>query len=467
AMFGTTGNEADLNIVEKELYPTDIVVSYSMLTGEHEGYSGMANYYRERLIADGTLTKLAGAEEIPFFMDLIGSVRKTAYFLGTQYLDVFAMTTFKQAGEIVDDLASGGVKRLMVNYQGWFNEGYYHDAASKIKLDKELGSKKELEALTDKIEAAGGKLFGDVAFQKVSYVADNFNYTRESARYYGAGYVVSFGQVSPVTLRQTTSLGYRETLYDIISPKFLVRYVDKFASKIGKYDISGISLRDLADTLSSDKKRTEVITREEAKQIVVGQLEKLKNTGKSLMGSGGNAYSWRYLNELTNVPTSGNAYLIVDADVPFYQMLIHGYIDYAGSAVNLDDSFDQTDSILTMIEYGAAPHFTFTYEASSEMKYTGLNSMYCTTYKNRTDTSDGQTIYTWEELAKRVYSEVNNVLKYVTSATMQKHEILASGVVKVTYDNGVVIYINNQDEAAEADGRVLAAKSYEMEGAGK
>lgn len=467
AMFGTTGNEADLPIVEKELYPSDIVVSYSMLTQEHEGYSGMANYYRERLIADGTLKKLAEANDIPFFMDLIGSVKKTSYFLGTQYLDVFSMTTFEQADEIVDDLAAGGVKRLMLNYQGWFNEGYYHDAASKIKLDKELGSKKELEALTEKVEAAGGKLFGDVAFQKLSYIADNYNYTRESARYYGAGYVVSFGQVSPVTLRQTASLGYRETLYNIISPKFLVRYVDKFSSKIGKYNITGISLRDLADTLSSDKKRTEVITREEAKQIVTGQLEKLAGTGKALMGSGGNAYSWKYLTELTNVPTAGNDYLIIDYDVPFYQMIVHGCIDYAGTAVNLDDSFDQVDSILNMIEYGAAPHFTFTAESSSEMKYTGLNSLYCTTYKNKADTSDGQTIYTWEELAKRVYNEVNSVLKHVNSATMKKHEVLASGVIKVTYDNDVVIYINNQDKAADADGKTLEAKSYEMEGAGK
>ena len=61
-------------------------------------------------------------------------------------------------------MIAGGVNRPVINYQGWFNGGYYHDAASKIKLVKELGSKKELEGLTDKVEAAGGKLYGDVAF---------------------------------------------------------------------------------------------------------------------------------------------------------------------------------------------------------------------------------------------------------------------------------------------------------------
>lgn len=465
AMFGTGGSAADLPIVEPNLYSTDIIVRYSFLTEDYEGYSGMANYYREKLVADGILTRLDAAAEIPFYMDLIGGVKVDANILGISYLDIKAMTTYEQAEEIVDDLASGGVNRLVVNYQGWFNEGYYHDAASKIKLVKELGSKKELEALTDKLEAAGGKLYGDVAFQKVSYIADNFNYTREAARYYGAGYTVAFGQVSPVTLRQTSSLGYMETLYDIISPKFLVRYVDKFADKIGKYDITGISLRDLGDVLSSDKKRTEMILREEAKSIVLGQFEKLEATGKDIMVSGGNSYVWKYTDDLINVPLSGNDYLIIDEDVPFYQMLLHGYIDYTGAAINLDDSFDRVDSVLNMIEYGSAPHFTFTSEPSSEMKYTGLNSMYSTTYKNKTDTSAQETIYSWDELAKSVYAEVNGVLKNVTNAEIVKHEILDSGVVKVTYDNGVIIYVNKQNAAADADGVQLAAKSYEVRGA--
>ena len=69
-------------------------------------------------------------------------------------------------------------------------------------------------------------------------------------------------------------------------------------------------------------------------------------------------------------------------------MLVHGCIDYTGKAINLDDSFDQKDSVLTMIEYGSAPHFTFTGKQSSDMKYTGLNSLYSTTYKNQTNVEE-------------------------------------------------------------------------------
>lgn len=464
AMFGSGGSAAELPIVEPDLYTTDIVVRYSFLTGEDADYSGMANYYRAKLVADGTLARLEEKNEIPFYMDLIGAVKVDANVLGVSYLDTYAMTTYEDAREIVDDLAAGGVHRLVVNYQGWFNGGYYHDAASKIKLVKELGSKKKLEQLTDQIEAAGGKLYGDVAFQKVSFIADDYNYTRESARYYGAGYTLSFGQVSPVTLQQTYALGYKETLYNVISPKFLVRYVDKFSDKIGKYDITGISLRDLGDLLTSDKKRTEMILREDAKKIVTGQFEKLAGTGKDIMVSGGNSYVWKYTDDLINIPVTGNTYLIIDENVPFYQMLVHGYIDYSGQAINLDDSFNRVDSVLTMIEYGSAPHFTFTGKPSSDMKYTGLNGMYSTTYKNQSDAQTQGTVFSWDTLAKSVYGEVNGVLKNVTNAEIVRHERLASGVVKVTYDNGVTIYINKQDVAADAEGVQLAAKSYEVRG---
>ena len=61
-----------------------------------------------------------------------------------------------------------------------------------------------------KIEATG-KLYGDVSFQKVTWISKRYKYATESAKYYSSGYTVSLGQISPVSLRQVTSLGYKET----------------------------------------------------------------------------------------------------------------------------------------------------------------------------------------------------------------------------------------------------------------
>ena len=41
SMFGVSGMEAELPIVEKDLYDEDITVRYALLTEEHKGYTGL------------------------------------------------------------------------------------------------------------------------------------------------------------------------------------------------------------------------------------------------------------------------------------------------------------------------------------------------------------------------------------------------------------------------------------------
>lgn len=452
SMFGSTGNEADLPVLETNYYKADCKVRYTFLTEENASYSGMANYYRNRLMEEGKLALNGENGDIPFYYDVIGGAKLTDYFLGVQYLTVEPMTTFEEAGKIYDDLAAGGITNQVMNFQGWCNGGYYHDVADKVKVTRKLGGKRDLESLSEKVTEGGSRFYADVAFQKVSFISDRYKYNFETSRYYGGGYIAAFGQLNPTTLRQTSGLGYVETKYDLISPKFLVRYVDKFTKKMDAVDIAGISLRDLGDTLQSDKKRTEIIDRNQAMYIVEAQLAKIDALEKNVMISGGNDYSLAYAEDIINAPISHNEYFLLDEEVPFYEMLIHGSIDYTGYAINLSDTYDKTDIVLRLVEYGASPHFTFTWEESSKMKYSGLNRYYATTYEN------------WKEDAFTIYGEVNEALKYVSGQTITAHEILDNGVKKVTYSNGITYYINTSGEEQQAGGMVIPARSYEMEG---
>ena len=47
-------------------------------------------------------------------------------------------------------------------------------------------------------------------------------------------------------------------------------------------------------------------------------------------------------------------------------------------------------------------------------------------------------------------------------AQIIEHEILGNGITKVTYSNGIKIYINYSREEAEADGITVDAMSYEV-----
>lgn len=453
SMFGTTGNEADIPIVEKNFYDANLTVKYTMLTADNPGYAGAANYYRQRLVDEGVLkAKENPADDIKFYYDVLGGVMMNKFFLGTRYEGMYAMTTFDQAADISADLAANGISNQVMNFQGWMNRGYYHDVVDKIKVPHALGGKGDLKKLNDTVAQNGGTLYADVAFQKVTEISKRYSEGNESSRYYGGGYIASFGLVNPATLRQTSGLGWSENIYYLISPKFLGRYVDQFTAKIGKYNVDGISLRDLGNTLHSDKKRTNIITREEALDVVKASLGQLEATNKKIMVNDGNDYAFAYADDIINAPVSDNDYYIVDETVPFYEMLIHGYIDYSGAVINLSDTYDKSDIVLGLVEAGASPHFMFTYQSSSEIKDTGLNRFYSTNYDN------------WRDDAIGIYSAVNDALGAVSNACIINHEILENDVRVITYDNGVKIYINKGTSNQKVDGVEVPAKSYRIGG---
>lgn len=449
--FGNANN--DVYVLEPDLYDIDYTVRYSFLDKQNKGYSGMANYYRNRLIADGVLIPNGNTGDIPFYYDVISAIKGTEHFIGIQYLKTIPMTTFEQAEDIAGKFNSLGISNQVMNLQGWFNGGYYHDTADSISVIGKCGGKSGISDLRKTMNSFGGTLFGDVAIQKVTYEDDDFNYSAEGARYYGAGYVASGGMVNPTTLYNGAAMRYDEIMYNLLSPKFLPRYAGKFAEKVQKIDFDGISLRDLGDTLVSDKRRTEIINREEALEIVEAQFERLGQTQKKLMTTQANSYAWKYCSDIINVPLDDNNYYLVDESIPLYEMIIHGCVNYGTSLLNFEDNNHLNDTILSMIEAGASPHYVFTYEESSKMKDTAMNRYYATTFER------------WKDVAANTYNTVNNALSRVNGAFITDHEIMDNGVRRVEYSNGVVFYINYGNTSADCgNGTSVEPHSYTLGG---
>ena len=446
----------DVFVKEPEIYDVNLTVRYSFLTEADKGYVGMANYYRNQLLSEGKLgqvSEIAAADrpvDIPFYYDVIGGVKETQHILGMQFLRVFPMTTFKEAQTMAQELKNEGIDKQVMNFQGWFNGGYYHTQINKISLTKKLGSKKDFEELNAWVEATGGRFYADVAFQHVTFANRTYKWQAEASRYYGMGFTAAGGEINPATFWAIAHLGYRELLYNIASPKFLPRYVETFTKKFDRYDIGGISLRELTNALHSDKRRTNIINREEALEVVVAQLDLLKETDKHLLGNGSFDYSFPYLTDIINAPTKANRFFIIDEEIPFYEMIIHGSIQYAGPLLNYNYEEDKAGVILNLIEFGASPHYAFTWEEANKMKNTGLNRYFNTTFA------------VWKEDVAGIYHQVNEALRYVNGAFMVGHRILGDGVRAVSYSNGVTIYLNYGDEAAVADGVTVPARSWGM-----
>lgn len=451
SMFGTTGNEADLPILENDFYDVNYTVKYTMLDDTHTGYSGVANYYRERLVAEGVFTEKTESGDIPFYYDIIGGAKETASFVGVQYLKQLAMTTYDEAKQISLDLNDKGITNQVMNYQGWSNGGYFADVYDKVNKLGKLGGKKDLEELNSVMEANGGTLFVDVPFQLVTEISKRYKNSSENSRYYAGGFVAQLGVLGFKNYRMTSSLGYDENITNLMSPKFLPRYVDGFMDDIKDIDVSGISFRDLGNELHSDKKRTNVVDREQALDIVLAQFEKFNGLERDIMVNDGNAYTFAYADHIINAPISHNSYSIIDEEIPLYEMIIHGYINYAGKQLNYHDAPNTNEITLRMIEYGASPHYIFTWESAYEMKDTALSKFYATKYEN------------WSGDAVEMYNTVNSALSKVSGETIVKHEIVEAGVKKITYSNGTVIYVNYTSKDVKVDGVTVSAENFYVE----
>ena len=451
SMFGTTGTQSDLPVVENDLYNTALQIELVPLSGSEADYSGMAAYYRSRLIKEGILGDKLTDSELPFYLDIIGGVNIQKNIAGIRYMDVLKMTSYEEAQKIAEKLTKGGIGNIRMNYLGWFNGGYYHDVPDKIKGEAKLGSQQDMAELNSYLSAGGGGLFGNVALNKVSCTSSRYFLSIETSKYY-TGKAVVLSEVNPYTLKRGTDVDYVETMYAILSPRFLDYYTERFADTVKTYDMSGIALRDLGSVLSSDKKRTEMINRQEALDITKNSFKTLQNTGKKLLVHSGNAYSFAYTTDIVDAPLGSSKFFITDETIPFYEMVIHGYIHYTGSELNLIQCADRNDLLLDLIETGAAPRYVMSWENSDNIKYTGLNNMYSVQYE------------LWDDEAENYYAEISKALKDVVNVPMVQHEILDNSVRKVTYANGMILYINRGSEDALVDGITIPAKWYRKGG---
>jgi len=454
-MFGTTGGESDLPVVEPDFYKGNIQVNYAFLANDEATYSGMATYYREKLVSQGQLAAgsnadtLEKSEKAPIFVDILGGVEKKEFFVGVPYKTTIAMTSINEASTMVDDMSALGIENINMRYLGWFNDGFFHDIPKRIDIINAVGNKAELKDLAEQLKAVDGTLYPDVAFQKVSMSSKSFMAIFESSRYISGVSIINAG-FNRATMRMNSK--FVEDVYYVISVAVLPKVIDLFLEKYAELDMNAIGLRDLGELLSSDKNKKRNVNREDAMHIVLGQLESIKAKVDTVLVQDANKYALPYATAIVDIPLTANEYYLIDETVPFYQMVIHGYIDYCGSTINFDSNFVESDTILKLLEYGSSPHVTFAQKEPFELKNTALEYMYSTEYTY------------WLDIVTRIYNETKDVLGSVRNQALIDHQQVQKGVFKSTYEEGMTVIVNYTDADVTVDGVIVEANDYTVIG---
>ncbi|WP_409347172.1 DUF5696 domain-containing protein [Paenibacillus sp. MBLB4367] len=430
------------------LYQGDVALRYAFLSGSSAGYVGMAKTYRNYLVQTNRMRKLEAGADTPFMLQLAGSIPTRQTFLGIPYQSVDSLTSFEQATKLLGELKQKGLSRMRVQYTGWFNGGITHRYPDDIAVDGALGGESGFKSFIRYAESNRIELFPDVSFLRVYEDGHGFKPSRDAARFMERTSAKRY-DVNPVTLR----LG--DFAYYVLSPGKLPGLVDSFLADYGKFKLKGLSLRDLGEDVNSDVKAKAVIDRQKSAGLNAESVKKVADTVGSAMVSGGNAYAIPFAQTIVNAPLSSSRFSIADEEVPFFQIVLHGYADYAGVPANLDTNQDTREQLLKTLETGASVYYEWFYEQPSAVKETKFNGLYSSYYED------------WMDEALQVYMETNKVLKDVQGQTIEGHEKLADNVFRTTYEKGKTITVNYNDQAVTVNGVRIEAQGYVVGGEAK
>ncbi|MCM3782793.1 DUF5696 domain-containing protein [Neobacillus mesonae] len=432
----------EIQLLSDERFNGDIEVSYTFLSGEEAGYAGMAQTYQSMLVDQGVLTPLTAKEAMPFYVDMLGAVDKQQSFLGVPYDATVSMTTFEQAQNITKELQAQGISNIQMLYLGWFGTGIEHELPVNLNTSK-LGNTQELIYLKEILNSTGGELYPDVAFQKVYEDGNGFRSAKDASRFI----TKEAAELSPYD-RALNRMSLIQDEYYLLSPAKLPDVTSQFMEQYRKKGMTGLALRDMGNTLHSDYRNSKAVFRDTAKVIVEEQIAYLASEYPNLMISGGNSYALPFAKHIVNTPAGSSRFNLTDEAVPFYQMVIHGFIDYAGEPVNLAASSDMKQQILQSLEFGSSPHFLWTANSAAELKYTRYDFMYSTEYTD------------WMEEAVSMYKEVNEVLNPLRTERIVNRTVHEQGVVGIEYSNGASLLINYNDEPVTWNGFTIPAQNY-------
>ena len=433
----------------------DKLVESAMLTGYYPStYVGMANYYRDYLKANGTLSNLElTSTNLPLYIEVLGSMEITTKVLSfpvskdiplTSFDDILTMyneisnasETFEKKAQEYEALAAemqdeaiaaeyrsiaedyrtlktqvGEIKNINFRLTGFGKGGMYSTYPTKVKWSKACGGKrdfKKLVAEAKSIADTNGVTFG-------IYPEYDFVYINNTSAFDG---IRIKGNVSRmVDNRYASKQEYSSIMQEyqsyftlVVNPESLEKLYNKFVKQYDKYRLGTISVSTLGSDINSNFDKDESVNRDEAQDFVCSVLENMSSK-YNVMTDIGNVYSLKYVDHILNASIDSSHFRYSSYTVPFVGMVIHGSVSYAGKPLNYSGA-PQYD-ILRAIESGASLYYILCYQNSSYMKEDSLLSSYY-----------GVDYATWFENVVTTYKTLNDEIGGLQGYYIIDHRII-------------------------------------------
>lgn len=398
----TNRSGAGVTVLQRNTNAFDVSLHYRFLTGDDADYVGMARSYQKYLVDRGDLKPAAEvSSDIGIKLEFLGAEKEKVLF----WHRVIPMTTVNQMRDILADLQ---VKQPEVVLYGWQPLGASTMPPERFKLEPGLGSASDLRALAETVTQQGGNF--------ALYLDP------QAAFYQEKGYSPRYDLAMSIT--NSNLIGYNRHIVNyFFNLDALTRRFGPFSSQVTGEHGFGLALDGIGTNVYSDFKNGNLLTREQAIQAY---RDLLKDTSAGFYIP--NDYAFSAMRAYYDIPLNSSGYIFTTDTVPFLPIVFAGHVPTYGPALNFSSSLQ--DDLLRHVDFGAYPSYFLTQDVTAKILNTRSSWIYTS--------SVGQ----WGEEVESTYAWLNALLGPVKGQPIVARDVLAKGVVAVTYANGKQIIVN-------------------------
>lgn len=426
--------------------PNEQIVQKYVLCG-NGGYVGMAKKYRDYLTErNPELTKITEAD-VPVAIELIGAVNSTQFVAGIPFDLPLKLSTYKDMTQMVNGIADAGIKNIDYRLIGWFNKSVQHTVPTSVNLISKLGSSKDFKNVISAINNSGNEVYldADFLYMRDDKLFDGFSTNSDAARYVNRERIESY-PYSFIWYGERDSWG---KLSYLARPAYMMELIDDFSKTINKkFGVNNIAFRSEGSRLAGDYNEKRLVSREASMNMQIEKFKQLNSSGTKAMINSGYIYAAAYADFIVDAPLSYQGFGILDAEVPFYEIVLHGLVSYSGRAVNLSE--DYSGNILNLAETGAGLFFSFMKEETSVLQLAKYHQYYGNEYDK------------WINDAKTIYEQFTQDFSGIYNQFIVNHTILEKDVTITEYENGTKVLVNKLEIDYNYNGETIPARSYKV-----
>ena len=321
-------------------------------------------------------------------------------------------------------LIQSGIQDINVFYQGFTNEGLKPTYFGQTAFDRATGSRRDFSTLIAQMKASNVQVYPEILMNQ-AYTDQSIRVNEDVIRDVFSNVVKNYA-FNPATMYVNPSARPVYTLHTSTYSK-TTNAILRLTSSLGN---KNIAFGDAGTQSYGSYLKKDVFFRNDQQMAIQAVLTSLQDQSIQMMFRNPRMFALSYAKVVTDIPMQSTDYQIISRSVPFYPLVLSGYIDYSGQSANIADFYPFEWHVLKAMETASNLSITWSYASTISLVDTEYSYYYSTYFAP------------WFDKVVDVMNQLKDSGIYQTH--LVAHELLSmDGLIsKSTYANGLEIIFN-------------------------